>query len=75
MNESRIQHVTLHVAGTFGATAEVKNSLYFGDYIASKPYKVFFDQDDRFLRVECDRTTHLVPLTNVASITLAQKAA
>ncbi len=72
----RIQHVVLHCAGVFGPTSEVLQALYASGYISSKHYKCFFDADPRFIRVECDAgSVHLVPLTNVASITLAKEAA
>ena len=72
----RIRMVTLDTAGVFGPTSEVLTHLYVGGFISSAPYRVFFDADPRFLRVECDAgTVHLVPLTNVGSITLGDEKA
>jgi hypothetical protein len=66
-----IVHITLVSAGSFGPTAEVLNSLYRGRFIASKPFKLYFDADPRFIRVECDAgTDHLIPMSNVASLTV-----
>lgn len=67
-----IVHVTLAHGACIGPTSEVVSALYRGGFIASKPYRVMFDADLRFLRVECeaDKERHyLVPIANVSSIT------
>lgn len=71
----RILRFRLLQPAVLGKSGEVHQQLGESTWIDSKPIKFCFDADSRFIRVDGEGWTELVPIMNVTSIMIAPGAA
>lgn len=64
----QINRLRLIQSSILGKGGDVLLHLGEGEQIGHRPFKMMFDTDPRFIRIESFECVDLIPLTNVCSI-------